>query len=55
MPPGICASAAVSGLAHVGLDLPPETPLLRIDRMYFDTEGEPVELAISHFHPDRYS
>jgi GntR family transcriptional regulator len=37
------------------LDLPPETPLLRIDRMYFDTEGEAVELAISHFHPDRYS
>lgn len=30
-------------------------PLLRIDRMYFDTAGEPVELAISHFHPDRYS
>ena len=37
------------------LGLPVDTPLLRIDRMYFDTEGEPVELAISHFHPDRYS
>jgi GntR family transcriptional regulator len=37
------------------LGLPAETPLLRIDRMYFDTAGEPVELAISHFHPDRYS
>lgn len=37
------------------LDLPPETAVLRIDRMYFDTAGEPVELAISHFHPDRYS
>jgi GntR family transcriptional regulator len=37
------------------LDLDPGSPLLRIDRMYFDTEGEPVELAISHFHPDRYS
>lgn len=37
------------------LDLPPATPLLRIDRMYFDTNGDPVELAISHFHPNRYS
>lgn len=37
------------------LELPVGTPLLRIDRMYFDTKGEPVELAISHFHPDRYS
>jgi DNA-binding GntR family transcriptional regulator len=31
------------------------TPVLRIDRMYFDAAGTPVELAISHFHPDRYS
>lgn len=37
------------------LDLPVGTPLLRVDRMYFDAAGEPVELAISHFHPDRYS
>jgi len=37
------------------LDLTPGTPLLRIDRMYYDTGGDPVELAISHFHPDRYS
>jgi GntR family transcriptional regulator len=38
-----------------GLGLRSGTPLLRIDRMYFDADGEPVELAISHFHPDRYS
>lgn len=37
------------------LDLTPGTPLLRIDRIYFDAAGTPVELAISHFHPDRYS
>lgn len=37
------------------LDLPPGTPLLRIDRMYLDTDGDPVELAISYFHPNRYS
>lgn len=38
-----------------GLDLAAGVPLLRIDRMYFDTNGNPVELAVSHFHPDRYS
>ena len=37
------------------LGLTAGTPLLRIDRMYFDATGAPVELAISHFHPDRYS
>jgi GntR family transcriptional regulator len=37
------------------LDLPTSTSLLRIDRMYFDTNGTPVELAISYYHPDRYS
>jgi DNA-binding GntR family transcriptional regulator len=37
------------------LHLAPGTPVLRIDRIYFDMSGQPVELAISHFHPDRYS
>jgi DNA-binding GntR family transcriptional regulator len=37
------------------LDLPVHSLLLRIDRMYFDADGDPVELAISHYHPDRYS
>ncbi|SDY11182.1 DNA-binding transcriptional regulator, GntR family [Modestobacter sp. DSM 44400] len=37
------------------LEVETGSALLRIDRMYFDTDGEPVELAISHFHPDRYS
>jgi len=37
------------------LDLPTSTPLLRIDRIYFDTNDQPVELAISHYHPGRYS
>jgi GntR family transcriptional regulator len=31
------------------------SPVLRIDRVYFDQTGRPIELAISHFHPDRYS
>ncbi len=50
----ITVATAVGDVA-AGLDLPPNTPLLRVDRMYFDTNGIPVELAISHFHPDRYS
>lgn len=30
-------------------------PVLRADRLYFDTRGRSVELAISHFNPGRYS
>jgi GntR family transcriptional regulator len=29
--------------------------LLRIDRLYFDAEDAPVELAISYFDPEHYS
>jgi DNA-binding GntR family transcriptional regulator len=47
--------ATASAEVAQGLGLQAGTPLLRIDRMYFDVEGDPVELAISHFHPDRYS
>ena len=43
------------GEVAASLGLPTGTPLLRIDRMYLDAAGHPVELAISHFHPDRYS
>jgi len=37
------------------LSTEPGTPVLRIDRTYFDTDSQPVELAVSHFHPDRYT
>jgi len=30
-------------------------PLLRIDRLYFDPEDTPVELAVSYFDPEHYS
>lgn len=30
-------------------------PVLRIDRLYRDRELTPLELAVSHFHPGRYS
>jgi GntR family transcriptional regulator len=33
----------------------PGEPSLRAERLYFDTERNPVELAISHYHPRRYS
>ena len=33
----------------------PGTPLLRIDRIYLSTDGQPVELAVSHFLPEQYS
>lgn len=32
-----------------------DTPVLRIDRLYFDSKNRPVELAISYFDPDFYS
>lgn len=39
--------------SELGVD--PGTPVLRIDRTYLDTDSQPVELAVSHFHPDRYT
>jgi GntR family transcriptional regulator len=44
-PPGVAESLGLSA----------QTPMLRIERAYFDTHVEPVELAVSYFHPDRYS
>ena len=37
------------------LDCAPGDPLLRVDRTYHSTRGEPVELAISYFLPEHYS
>ena len=39
----------------VALGCPVGHPLLRIDRLYLDTSGTPVELAVSHFLPELYS
>lgn len=33
----------------------PDEPVLRVDRLYFDAAGCGVELAVSHFNPQRYS
>jgi GntR family transcriptional regulator len=37
------------------LECPAGAPALRIDRLYVDMRGQPVELAVSHFDPDRYT
>lgn len=50
----ITVAAATVDIA-AGLGVPLDTQLLRADRMYFTAGGEPVELAVTHFHPDRYS
>lgn len=33
----------------------PDDPLLRIDRLYFDRHGQPVELAVTQANPVRYA
>lgn len=50
----ISVAAAMPEVAKA-LGVAPGTALLRIDRTYYDTDGDPVELAVSYFHPDRYS
>lgn len=50
----ISAAGAPSFAArHLGRET--GEPLLRIDRLYFDAEDDPVELAISYFDPEHYS
>jgi len=48
------AAAASADIAH-RLGCPQGLPVLRIDRLYRDRELAPLELAVNHFHPDRYS
>ncbi len=37
------------------LGCPAGVPVLRIERLYCDRDLVPLELAVNHFHPDRYS
>jgi DNA-binding GntR family transcriptional regulator len=39
--------------AAVGCDV--GHPMLRVDRLYSDTGGAPVELSVSHFLPEQYT
>ena len=47
------AGAPAFAASHLGRDA--GEPLLRIDRLYFDEEDDPVELAVSYFDPEHYS
>jgi DNA-binding GntR family transcriptional regulator len=47
------AGAPAFAAPHLGCDV--GEPLLRIDRLYFDADDAPVELAISYFDPEHYS
>ena len=33
----------------------PGHPMLRVDRLYSDAAGRPVELSVSHFLPEQYT
>lgn len=47
------ATADTEIARHLGCE--PHRPLLRIDRVYHTTAGQPVELAVSYFLPEHYS
>jgi GntR family transcriptional regulator len=47
------AGAPAFAARHLGREA--GEPLLRIDRLYFDDEDDPVELAVSYFDPEHYS
>jgi GntR family transcriptional regulator len=36
------------------LDCPPRTPVMRVERIYYDRVGLPVELATTFYHPSNY-
>jgi DNA-binding GntR family transcriptional regulator len=50
----ITAAAAPPSVAE-HLECEPGQPVLRIDRLYTDDTGTPVELAVSYFDPAHYS
>ena len=37
------------------LECAPDSPVLRIDRLFFDVTGRFVELTVNHFNPSRYT
>ncbi|MCH9729875.1 MAG: GntR family transcriptional regulator [Actinomycetia bacterium] len=44
-----------TGTVAAALGCPAGHPMLRIDRLYADEGGRPVELAVSHFLPEQYT
>lgn len=41
--------------AAAAVDCAPGHPMLRVDRLYADDEGRPIELAVSQFLPEQYT
>jgi DNA-binding GntR family transcriptional regulator len=37
------------------VEVEPGSSVLRIDRLYYDTRSQPIELAVSYFNPGRYT
>ncbi|TXG92482.1 GntR family transcriptional regulator [Rhodococcus rhodnii] len=50
----ITVGAASADVAR-RLDCPEGHPMLRVDRLYSDATGDPVELAVSYFLPEHYT
>ena len=50
----ITVAPADSGVADA-VACEPGHPMLRVDRLYSDTAGRPVELSVSHFLPEQYT
>jgi GntR family transcriptional regulator len=50
----ITVSVADDAVA-VAVGCEPDHPMLRVDRLYSDADGTPVELAVSHFLPEQYT
>lgn len=47
--------AAADAATAAAVACPPGHPMLRVDRLYADDDGHPVELAVSHFLPEQYT
>ncbi|WP_082929527.1 GntR family transcriptional regulator [Mycobacterium sp. 852013-51886_SCH5428379] len=50
----ITVAPADAGVA-AALGCAPGHPMLRVDRLYSDASGRPVELSVSHFLPEQYT
>ncbi|WP_370331260.1 GntR family transcriptional regulator [Mycolicibacterium hippocampi] len=47
--------AAADDDVAAAVNCPPGHAMLRVDRLYSDTTGRPVELSVSHFLPEQYT
>lgn len=50
----ITAVPASEGVARA-LGVEPGSAVLRVERVFFDTEDSPVEVSVTHHHPERYA